>query len=58
MMADTKPVEVRRNPDNPKQIAVKTGAGVTAGEWFVFDADNGGGYTNGEREQVSDWTKL
>jgi hypothetical protein len=52
------PVEIRRNPGNPRQGAYRTGPGVTAGEWFVFDADNGGSYSDGQREGVADWTVL
>lgn len=52
------PVEIRRNPENPLQAAYRTGTGVTAGEWFVFHADHGGGYTDGVREGVENWTVL
>lgn len=51
-------IEVRRNPDNPDQVAVKTGPKVSAGAWFIFDANNGGGYSDGEREGVENWTKV
>lgn len=51
-------MEIRRNPENPLQAAYRTGTGVTAGEWFVFHADHGGGYTDGVREGVENWTVL
>jgi hypothetical protein len=60
-MADTKQpakrkaAQIRRDPEDPGRVAIKTGAGVTAGEWFVYDVDHGGGYTDGEREGVADW---
>ena len=54
-MVTKKPVELRRDPDDPNRAAYKTGSGVTAGAWFVFHADHGGGYTDGKSEGIDDW---
>lgn len=53
--AATEALELRRNPENPLQGAYRTGPGVTAGEWFIFHRDHGGGYGDGVREGVEDW---
>lgn len=55
-MATAKPVEIRRDPEEPKRAAYKTGSGVSAGDWFVFHADHGGGYSDGTREGIENWT--
>jgi hypothetical protein len=52
---EVEPVELRRDPDNPRRAAYKTGDNVTAGDWFVFTAENGGGYTDGVAEHCEDW---
>jgi hypothetical protein len=48
-------MEIRQHPENPGVIAVETGPSVTVGDWFYFDQNNGGHYTNGEYEGIADW---
>lgn len=53
--AKPEPVELRRDPNNPRRAAYRTGDNVTAGEWFIFTAENGGSYDDGVRDGVEDW---
>lgn len=53
-MAKPKKGELRQEKPNGR-VAIATGPGVTAGDWFVFDPDNGGHYTDGERDGVAEW---
>lgn len=39
-------------------IAIRTGPTVTAGDWFVFHPDHGGGYTDGKAQKVDDWVPM
>lgn len=55
-MAKVKPGTVRQGPDG--FIAIKTGDGVTAGDWYIYHPDHGGGYGDGEAQKVSEWTPL
>lgn len=46
------------NPDNADQVAVKTGDSVTAGDYFVFDINNGGYYSDGTAEKIDTWSVI
>ncbi|WP_374159093.1 hypothetical protein ACEWX3_07675 [Mycobacterium sp. G7A2] len=43
---------------NQSNVAIFTGPAVTAGDWFIFDINNGGYYGDGEREGVDNWVEL
>lgn len=57
-MAKTKPKPgmVFRGPDG--HTATRTGDGVTAGDWFIFHHDRGGGYSDGVAQKVDDWVPM
>lgn len=48
---------VRQDADT-KQTAIKTDLPGEHREWFVFSPTDGGWYTDGEREGVSEWPQL
>lgn len=48
-------MDIRQDPDNPNRIAVRTGPGITAGPWLLFDLNNGGCYASGVDEGVEQW---
>ena len=50
-------VELKVSPDG-ERIAVLTGPSVTAGKYFVYSPDHGGGYTSGAGEGVENWVDV
>lgn len=48
------PIEVRRNPENPGQVAIAV-EGVAYGNWFVYDNTSRGFYSDGVREDIENW---
>lgn len=54
-MATVKTGTVRRNEDG--LTAIKTSLPASRA-WFIFDTANGGYYSDGDREGVSEWANL
>ena len=57
-MAADKEGTVRRDPEEPKRTATKTGLPDKAHAYFIFHTRNGGFYSDGKTEGVSEWTEL